>query len=98
MDNGSVTSNSTEELLWAYEQLPLIFSPFGFGLQQFSSNDEVVEEKIRSENHEGMKNSEENTIELFWNYLEQIRRPSSYEKEEIESGGEHETVDLEVYC
>ena len=38
MDNGYYSSNSPEELVFAYEQLNKIFSPYKFELQQFATN------------------------------------------------------------
>ena len=37
MDNGAITSNSS--LIEKYKILPEIFSPYGFEIQEFSSND-----------------------------------------------------------
>ena len=39
MDNGAISANSSDELIEAYHELPKIFSPFGFELQQFATND-----------------------------------------------------------
>ena len=50
MDNGAVSMNDSEKLVWAYEKLKEIFEPFKFELQQFSSNDETVKEFIDQKN------------------------------------------------
>ena len=46
MDNGALTVNSTEELVWAYESLDNIFNPYCFELQQFCTNDELLRTKL----------------------------------------------------
>jgi hypothetical protein len=48
MDNGAITSETSEELLWAYDQLNDIFNPYCFELQQFISNDKVVSQKFET--------------------------------------------------
>ncbi|XP_068242385.1 uncharacterized protein [Palaemon carinicauda] len=42
MDNGSITSNTAEELLWAFDNLKNIFKPYKFCLQQFVTNDKEL--------------------------------------------------------
>ena len=74
MDNGAITSNSTDEIIWMYNQLSSIFSPNRFELQQFCSNDREVEERIRGDRGEelnevkGMDNVE--LFGLLWNKSE----------------------------
>ena len=46
MDNGCVTGSNTDDLLWAYHQLEVIFGPYKFSLQQFYSNDPVLQNEI----------------------------------------------------
>lgn len=43
MDNGAITSDSIDYLSWAYAQLPNIFDPYGFSLQQVHTNCDAVE-------------------------------------------------------
>ena len=61
MDNGAVTVNSLEELNWAYEQLPTVFSPYQFGVQQLITNDLNLQEKINHDYGE----SPEVCVKLF---------------------------------
>ena len=46
MDNCAVTSTSSEYLMWAKSQLGEIFSPYKFTLQQFCSNDQLLQEEF----------------------------------------------------
>ena len=46
MDNGAVTANSYDELLWAYQQLNSIFQPYKFDIQQLVTNDNTLQEEI----------------------------------------------------
>ena len=48
MDNGSYTTNDLENLCYAYNCLPEIFSPYKFGLQQFYTNDSQLQSDIDS--------------------------------------------------
>ena len=52
MDNGSVSSNSSEELLEYYDLLNPIFNPFQFQLQQFVTNDINVHKKVSPDESE----------------------------------------------
>ena len=52
MDNGAVSMNSSEDLHWAYNQLGAIFNPYGFELQQFTTNDLSLKEKIDNNSNE----------------------------------------------
>ena len=38
MDNGAITAESLDELKYAYNQLESIFYPYGFEVQQFTTN------------------------------------------------------------
>lgn len=46
MDNCAVSSDTEQELRWAYEQLQSIFEPYKFGLQQFVTNDSVLQAQV----------------------------------------------------
>ena len=46
MDNCAVTANVQEYIKWAYEQLPSIFGPYRFPLQQFVTNDTILQDSI----------------------------------------------------
>ena len=46
MDNASISFDTTEEMLAAYASLSKIFSPYKFELQQFITNDPVVQTVI----------------------------------------------------
>lgn len=61
MDNGAICSNSSEELKWSYEQLCNIFSPYGFNIQQYVTNDSSLSDHIHSKTGEKM----DNTSKLF---------------------------------
>ncbi|XP_068207392.1 uncharacterized protein [Palaemon carinicauda] len=49
MDNCAVAYDSSEELLWAYQQLESIFEPYKFYLQQYISNDFALQDHIDNE-------------------------------------------------
>ena len=46
MDNGAVSFNTYEDLHWAYKQLPLIFEPYKFYIQQVVTNDKNLQVEI----------------------------------------------------
>ena len=46
MDNCSFSCTNSSDLIWSFNQLESIFSPFHFGLQQFVTNDEQLQEII----------------------------------------------------
>ena len=46
MDNLSYTTNDTITLKWAYDQAESIFSPYGFKLQQFVTNNSSLQSEI----------------------------------------------------
>lgn len=46
MDNGAVTMESSDDLIWAYNQLDGIFNPYQFHLQQFCTNDEILRPQL----------------------------------------------------
>ena len=46
MDNGAVSTCSSDELLWAFNELPDIFKPFKFDIQQLVTNDDSLQTSI----------------------------------------------------
>ena len=60
MDNGAITYDDPNQLIWAYNQLNSIFNPYQFELQQFCTNNKQLNEVLP----ESDKNSDVNT-ELF---------------------------------
>ena len=46
MDNCAVSTNDRLSLAWVYEQLESIFSPYGFQLQQFVTNNQNLQSSI----------------------------------------------------
>ena len=52
MDNAAIAMETSEELEYAFNQLGTIFEPYGFELQQFATNDEVLQSKLP--NHEAI--------------------------------------------
>ena len=46
MDNGAITAESLEELYWSYKQLPDIFKPYKFDIQQLVTNEITLQEEI----------------------------------------------------
>ena len=48
MDNWAVAYDSSEDLLWAYQQLESIFEPYKFYLQQYISNGAALQDHIDS--------------------------------------------------
>ncbi|XP_068225202.1 uncharacterized protein [Palaemon carinicauda] len=49
MDNGAITVNTKEELKWSYQQLPRIFNPYRFYIQQVVTNDIALQTEIDGE-------------------------------------------------
>ena len=47
MDNCGFVAESTEELVWMFNQVKDIFSAYKFDLQQFVTNDEILRQKIQ---------------------------------------------------
>ena len=68
MDNGAVSYESSENLIWAYNALKDIFSPYKFGLQQHVSNDSALNEIIASNNES--VSTENSLFGLTWNTKE----------------------------
>ena len=50
MDNGAISTNSSDTLLWAYTKLPEIFLPYKFEVQQMVTNDIMLQRKIDEDN------------------------------------------------
>ena len=46
MDNGAITMNKSEDLKWAYHELAGIFKPYGFELQQYTTNDSSLKSEL----------------------------------------------------
>ena len=46
MDNGAISANSSENLINSFHDLPKIFGPYGFELQQFATNDPKLKSHI----------------------------------------------------
>ena len=67
MDNGDVTTNSSEELKWAFEKLSGIFEPYKFFLQQFVTNDDEVQAIIDKDSGEETP-EEVKLLGLLWNH------------------------------
>ena len=71
MDNGAITSNSTNEIIWMYRQLSSIFSPYKFELQQFCSNDKKLEAVIGDDSEEELKEVQDlENVVTVWTSLE----------------------------
>ena len=46
MDNGAITTDTSDNLVWSFNQLNSIFNLFQFHLQQFCTNDEKLQNVI----------------------------------------------------
>ena len=66
IDNGAVTANTSQKLKWAFEQLDGIFNPYQFELQQFCSNDALLNEIITT-NKDTDKVHDQELFGLIWN-------------------------------
>ncbi|XP_068224198.1 uncharacterized protein, partial [Palaemon carinicauda] len=73
MDNGSITSNTAEELQWAFDNLKIIFEPYKFFLQQFVTNDKELQDKI-DENESKKTSTEVKLLGMVWNRLDDTLR------------------------
>ncbi|XP_068247875.1 uncharacterized protein [Palaemon carinicauda] len=73
MDNGSITSNTKEELQWAFDNLKNIFEPYKFFLQQFVTNDKELQDKI-DENESKKTSTEVKLLGMVWNRLDDTLR------------------------
>ncbi|XP_068245414.1 uncharacterized protein [Palaemon carinicauda] len=73
MDNGSITSNTAEELQWAFDNLKNIFEPYKFFLQQFVTNDKELQDKI-DENESKKTSTEVKLLGMVWNRLDDTLR------------------------
>ena len=66
MDNASITSNNSEYLKWAFDNLSKIFEPYKFRLQQFVTNDDEIQAAI----DQGLKDPTSDEVKLLgltWN-------------------------------
>lgn len=66
MDNGAIGAETTEKLIWSYNQLSNIFSPFKIYLQQFITNDPKLQEII-SLNNSDKPEPEQRLLGMRWN-------------------------------
>jgi hypothetical protein len=66
MDNASYSCNSHDELIYAYNSLETIFSPYKFQLQQFSTNSEVLQLQLTASAEETAPN-ETKFFGMSWN-------------------------------
>ena len=66
VDNGAATCNSYAELEWIYEQLPKIFSPYKFELQQMTCNDNILQSKIDIDTNSSSLTTQK-LLGLVWN-------------------------------
>ena len=69
MDNGGIVAESSEFLMWGFQQLSDIFSPYKFQLQQFVTNDtplqKYIDDKLNIETPRKVK-----LLGLQWDTLE----------------------------
>ena len=61
MDNGAISSDSVYHLHWAYSQLPSIFSPYCFDVQQISTNELTLQGEISAD----LKESSTESVKLL---------------------------------
>ena len=66
MDNLAYTTDSSERLNWAYNEIPKIFSPYCFDLQQFESNDQCLNDRIFSSNETVNESSIKKLLGMQW--------------------------------
>ena len=52
MDNGAITSDSQEYIIWAYKEISHIFSPYCFDIQQLVTNDAKLQKSINMDYNE----------------------------------------------
>jgi hypothetical protein len=76
MDNGGFTCNDKETLEWAYAQLPKVFEPYKFLLQQYACNEPGLSSTIAS-NSDAEKNVEVKLLGTVWNIESDTLRPNS---------------------
>ncbi|XP_068218540.1 uncharacterized protein [Palaemon carinicauda] len=69
MDNGAITMETGESLEWAYNELPRIFAPYKFEVQQIITNDNSLQIKI----DEDMKTQTPETTKLFGLAWDRVR-------------------------
>ena len=68
MDNGAIGADTTEDLLWAFKELPNIFSPYKIDLQQFLSNDPAVQRLIAGDSGDEL-DAEQKLLGMIWNVV-----------------------------
>ena len=69
MDNYAFTAQDSDSLVWGYENLQEIFSPFGFKIQQSVTNDEILQTRINQvEGNEST--SDTKLLGMIWNRKE----------------------------
>ena len=66
MDNGSITSNDSQYLKWAFDNLSKIFEPYKFSLQQFVTNDDEIQAEIDQGSNDPISD-EVKLLGLSWN-------------------------------
>lgn len=66
MDNGSFTSNNSDQMEWALNYLPKIYEPFKFGVQQIFTNDLDLQNRVDNET-ESDSTSNSKLLGLNWN-------------------------------
>ena len=66
MDNGAVGAEDTEELIWSYNQLTIIFSPYKIQLQQFVTNDAKLQKLLLDEG-DVEPEAEQTLLGMLWN-------------------------------
>ena len=71
MDNCAVSSDSSEELTWAFNNLDNIFSPYRFDLQQHCTNDRELQATLGCTNAESVK-----LFGLHWDTQQDILSPN----------------------
>lgn len=81
MDNGAISSDSVDHLHWAYSQLPSIFSPYCFDVQQISTNELTLQREISADLKESSIESVK-LLGLLWNKKDDIlcTRPIDLDK------------------
>ena len=97
MDNGSVTANTTDDILWAYDQLRGIFEPYKFALQQFCTNDRLLEEKLDEDDSE-RKGSDDSQVDLFGLKWDKYEDTLSTKKKTLDINANTKRLILKNYC
>ena len=69
MDNGAFSSSNKEDLAWAWLELIRIFMQYQFNLQQFATNDDILQRQL-DETAEEPTPETVNLLGLQWNRCE----------------------------